>query len=141
MRKIFSTFLCLLGVLILGYVLLSAYYLNTARLTGQVESKSVEQVDDASAFVYNAVVENNHPFPIRLCGGQLNWCDASGCYSVKTELPVTIEAKRKAVVTVQVTSGGENISATELVLYADGAGLSGLTPIKVQLPAMSKTSL
>jgi hypothetical protein len=141
MRKRFSTFLLILGVLLGGFACFFNFSQN--RITGQVEKKSIEQIStgDEYKFTYDTVVKNDYPFPIRLCGGQLNWCGANGCYQVITEFPLILEANQETTIRVELSPRAETISETELILYADGKGFSGLMPVKIRLPAMSRNSL
>ncbi|MDR0336789.1 MAG: hypothetical protein LBI18_06830 [Planctomycetaceae bacterium] len=74
--------------------------------------------------------------PIRICGGQLNWCDQTGCYRITSPFPIVLQPKQEIPVTIAITPRGNSISETEITLYADGKGLKGLTPIVVKLPAM-----
>jgi hypothetical protein len=60
---------------------------------------------------------------------------------VTSEFPLILEAKQETTVTVRVSPITETVSETELILYADGKGLHGLTPVKIRLPAMSRSSL
>ena len=104
------------------------------KLTG---TAMVSSLPDQNEVQYNVRVTNTFASPIRLCGGQLNWCEASGCYKVLTPLPITLEPGQEATITVSISTGKEKLSETELVLYADGKGLDGLTPVKIKLLATS----
>ncbi|MDR1382728.1 MAG: hypothetical protein LBJ67_02600 [Planctomycetaceae bacterium] len=141
MKKRLSTLLLVCGVLFGGFACFFGFSPN--RITGQVEKQFAEQVNsgEGTVFTYDAVVKNDHPFPIRLCGGQLNWCNASGCYSVTTEFPLILEAHQKTTVRVELSLRADAVSETELILYADGKGLSGLMPVKIRLPATPRNSL
>ena len=104
------------------------------KLTG---TAVVSPVSDQSEIQYDAKVKNTLSAPIRLCGGQLDWCVTSGCYKVLTPFPLTLEPGQEATITVSISPREEELSETELILYADGKGLDGLTPVKIKLPAMS----
>ncbi|MDR2644137.1 MAG: hypothetical protein LBC74_15250 [Planctomycetaceae bacterium] len=97
MRKLFWVFLCSFGVLLWVYVLLFTTSTEVNRITGQVENKSVKKRENKESYIltYDTVIKNDYPFRIRLCGGQLNWCGADGCFRVKTEFPFYLEAKQQ----------------------------------------------
>ena len=87
--------------------------------------------------LYDTKIKNTTSLPIRLCGGQLNWCGKGGCYNVITPLPITLKSNQETTISVAISPREEELSETELTLYADGEGLAGLTPIIVKLPAVS----
>ena len=128
------------GVLLLACALYDWTFANqglTVVVAGQTQKKSDSEPSD---FVYNAKIQNNYSTPIRLCGGQMNWCGQSGCYKVETTLPIVLEPKQKTTITILISPREDKISETELILYADGEGLAGLTPVNIKLPAMSLNS-
>ncbi|MDR2641322.1 MAG: hypothetical protein LBC74_00845 [Planctomycetaceae bacterium] len=138
-----SMFLCLFGVLLITSVLLITAIKDVNQITGHVENMSLKRRENKEPYIltYNVVVKNDHTFRIRLCGGQLNWCGAGGRYHAKMEFPLYLDAKQQTKITIEVSPNSETIPETELILYADGGELGGLTPIKVRLPVMSTVSL
>lgn len=126
-----------------GFVLLlcgifSSAFSSRRGLTGTA-GKAVEfNAGSAAEFHYDAKVKNTNPLPIRLCGGQLNWCGKGGCYKVITSFPITLEPNQEATITVAISPREDELPETELTLYADGKGLDGLTFIKIKLPALSR---
>lgn len=132
----------LLGILMLLFGILSGPIFrnieNKRKITGSVEKLNmVSREDTTPEFVCHVKVKNTNPLPIRLCGGQLDWCGQSCCFKVITPFPMTIETEQEVTITVVYTPKEKDVSETELTLFADGAGLEGLTPIKIKLPAMS----
>lgn len=103
-------------------------------VTGQTQKHADGGVPEV---LYESKIKNTLSTPIRLCGGQMNWCGRSGCYKVITPFPVVIKPRQEAVVTVSISPRREEFSETELVIYADGKGLNGLTPVKIKLPVVS----
>ena len=103
-------------------------------LTGTV---ALPIISNKGEIKYDAKVKNTLSIPIRLCGGQMNWCGEGGCYNVITPLPITLEPRQEATITVSISPREEKLSETEFILYADGKGLNGLVPIKIKLPAIS----
>ena len=85
---------------------------------------------------YDTKVKNIFSTPIRICGGQMDWCGQGGCYKVTTPLPVMLEPGQEATIIVSISPREQSLAETELILYADGKGLGGLTPIKIKLPAV-----
>ncbi len=116
------------------FLLLAAFYNPSREPSGLVETSNT---DEHSNVLYETKVKNPAWQPIRLCGGQLNWCGPGGCYKVITDMPTEIPARGELSVTVSVSPSGDELQETELTLYADGAGLPGLVPIKIKLPAKS----
>lgn len=105
---------------------------------GLAGTAAVPIVSDQGEIKYEAKIKNPLSTPIRLCGGQMNWCGQSGCYKVITPFPIMIEPKQEVTVIVSISPREEKLSETELILYADGKGLNGLTPVKIKLPAVSR---
>ena len=95
---------------------------------------------DQHEIQYDAKVRSLFSTEIRLCGGQMDWCGQNGCYRVITPLPITIEPRQEVTITVSISPRDENLAETELILYADGQGLNGLTSVKIKLPAVSPKS-
>ncbi|MDR2345117.1 MAG: hypothetical protein LBE18_03545 [Planctomycetaceae bacterium] len=56
--------------------------------------------------------------PIRICGGQLNWCNQIGCYRIMSQFPIVIQPKQEISVTAVITPRENSISETEITLYA-----------------------
>lgn len=106
-------------------------------VTGMTESTSTT---DQNEIMYNVKIKNSFSAPVRLCGGQMNWCGQSGCYSVKTKLPLILEPKQENMIVVSISPREKELAETELVLFADGKPLKGLTQVKIKLPAMSLSS-
>jgi len=133
--KIYSVTAIGISLLFLG--VFHERFFADRELTGTAETPRVSGQNEIR---YDAKVKNPLSTPIRLCGGQMNWCGANGCYKVATQFPVTLEPGQEATITVMISPQGETLSETELILYADGKGLDGLTPVKIKLPAMSRKS-
>ena len=133
-----------IGILLLAYVWLYDRMLATQMLSvmvaGQMQTEANDEESEFVYFVYNVQVKNNHHAAIRLNGGRLDWCGNSGCYRVATPFPIILEPKQETTITVSISPGGDELSETEFILYADGKGLDGLTPVKIKLPAMSLKS-
>ena len=128
------------GVLLLACVFLYDRIAANRELS-VVTVQTQNQTDgEMVKFVYNAHVRNNHSVPIRLCGGQMNWCGQSGCYNMETPFPIVLESGQEITIAISISPREDKLSETELTLYADGEGLAGLTPIKIKLPAMSLQS-
>jgi hypothetical protein len=126
----------------IGFALfLCGIFFNTItsqkELVGFVEKQTVTEINQESfEFNYIVKIKNNSILPIRICGGQLNWCNQTGCYRIMSPFPIVLQPKQEISVTVVVTPRGNSISETEITLYADGKGLNGLTPFVIKLPAM-----
>ena len=137
MLRIKTYFVTVTGVLLLLFGVFHERFFAERDLIGTAKTP---QVSDQNETRYDTKVKNTRTMPIRLCGGQLNWCGTSGCYRVVTEFPITLEPGQEATITVMISPREETLSETELTLYADGKGLDGLTPVKIKLPAMSRKS-
>jgi hypothetical protein len=106
-------------------------------LIGTVAKLPVTEINqDFFEFSCVAKIKNTNTDTIRICGGQLNWCNQTGCYRITTPLPIILQPQEETFITVAITPQGNNISKTEFTLYADGKELKGLTPIVIKLPAM-----
>jgi hypothetical protein len=134
----------LVGLLVaLGVLLLfsTAFYGTVWSLDKCVTGiAQVSIVSDQNEVKYDVKIKNPYSTPIHLCGGQMNWCGQGGCYRVLTSFPIMLEPKQDVTITVSISPREETLSETELILYADGRGLGGLTPVKIKLPAVSLKS-
>lgn len=123
MKTFYSQVLVGVGVLILFFVV---FYRMVSLLldSGQDVSGIVTvMVSDQNETKYNVKIKNPFVTPIR--------------YKVETPFPVMVEPKQEATIIVSLSSREKDLSETELILYADGKELTGLTPVKIKLPAMS----
>jgi hypothetical protein len=126
-----------IGILLLVYAFVHDKILAKQELFVQVQT----QIDSGTSdFFYNVIIKNNHSASIRLCGSRMDWCGSGGCYRVTTSLPVTLEPKQEVTIVVSISPRAGELSETEFILYADGEGLGGLTPVRIKLPAMSLKS-
>jgi hypothetical protein len=129
-KAFFIHILVCVGVLLL----LSPVFFETVLSMFSFDKGLVIAVADSASFDQNKVrcdikVKNAGRTAVRFCGGR------TGCgFHIVTPLPVFLEPSCETTIVVLINPCGGEV---ELVLYADGTGLNGLTPVKIKLPAVS----